>query len=66
MLAFSRLLSLLTCLCVVRAEVHYKLHARAENVDGSPAVYKDASASIEDRIADLLPRMTLEEKVSQL
>ena len=28
--------------------------------------YKDASLPIQDRVADLLPRMTLEEKVEQL
>lgn len=28
--------------------------------------YRDASLSIEDRVADLLPRMTLEEKVEQI
>src|SRR5580704_15616456 len=32
---------------------------------GSPR-YKDASLPIPDRVADLLPRMTLEEKVEQL
>ena len=30
------------------------------------AVYKNPSASIEDRIKDLIPRMTLEEKVAQI
>ena len=35
---------------------------------GEPATprYKDASLPIQDRVADLLPRMTLEEKVDQL
>ena len=28
--------------------------------------YKDASLPIEDRVADLLPRMTLEEKIEQI
>jgi beta-glucosidase len=45
---------------------HFSLEARAENMDGSTPVYKDPSASIEDRVKDLLPRMTLEEKVAQL
>ena len=29
-------------------------------------IYKDSKASIEERVADLLPRMTLEEKVAQI
>ncbi|KAL7409406.1 glycoside hydrolase family 3 protein [Mrakia frigida] len=33
--------------------------------DSSP-LYKDSTASVEDRVADLLPRMTLAEKVSQI
>ena len=32
---------------------------------GAPR-YKDATLPIADRVADLLPRMTLEEKVAQL
>ena len=50
----------------VRSDLHFPLHARATNKDGSRPIYKDPSASIEDRVADLLPRMTIEEKVSQL
>ncbi|KAI0701525.1 family 3 glycoside hydrolase [Cerioporus squamosus] len=34
--------------------------------DGSTPVYKNPEASIEDKVNDLLPRMTLEEKVAQL
>ncbi|RWA14823.1 hypothetical protein EKO27_g261 [Xylaria grammica] len=34
--------------------------------DGSTLVYKDAHAPIESRVADLLSRMTIEEKTSQL
>jgi beta-glucosidase len=33
---------------------------------GSEPRYKDASLPIEDRVADLLPRMTIEEKVDQI
>jgi len=44
----------------------HSLHSRAENEDGSPPLYKDSTAAIEDRVNDLLPRMTLEEKVAQL
>lgn len=34
--------------------------------DGSAPVYKDPSASVDDRVQDLLSRMTLQEKVAQL
>ncbi|KAF5364585.1 hypothetical protein D9758_005612 [Tetrapyrgos nigripes] len=44
----------------------FSLESRATNIDGSLPTYKDPNASIEDRVADLLPRMTLEEKVAQL
>jgi hypothetical protein len=50
----------------VRHDLHFPLHARGTNNDGSLPVYKNPEASIEDRINDLLPRMTVEEKVSQL
>ena len=39
---------------------------RGNNKDGSQPVYKNSRASVEARVADLLPRMTLEEKVAQL
>lgn len=52
--------------CDVRDDLHFPLHARATNKDGSTPVYKNAHASIEERVDDLLPRMTLEEKVAQL
>ncbi|KAJ4467499.1 glycoside hydrolase superfamily [Lentinula edodes] len=42
------------------------LVARGTNSDGSLPTYKNPNASIEDRVADLLPRMTLEEKVAQI
>jgi beta-glucosidase len=41
----------------------FTLTANAQS--GAPR-YRDASLSIEDRVADLLPRMTLEEKVDQI
>ncbi|KAI0751919.1 glycoside hydrolase [Daedaleopsis nitida] len=50
----------------VRGDLHFPLRARATNNDGSLPLYKDPNASIEDRVNDLLPRMTLEEKVAQL
>ncbi|KAI5892796.1 glycoside hydrolase family 3 protein [Schizophyllum commune H4-8] len=48
------------------ADLGISLHSRAENVDGSLPVYKDPTADIEARVEDLLPRMTIKEKVSQL
>lgn len=50
----------------VRDDLHFHAYARATNKDGSVPVYKDPTAAIEDRVNDLLPRMTLQEKVSQL
>ncbi|KZV72163.1 glycoside hydrolase family 3 protein [Peniophora sp. CONT] len=50
----------------IRDDLHFHLHARATNKDGSSPVYKDPAASIEDRVNDLLPRMTVQEKVAQL
>ncbi|RDX48447.1 glycoside hydrolase [Lentinus brumalis] len=50
----------------VREDLHFPLHARATNKDGSTPIYKNPDAAIEDRVDDLLPRMTLEEKVAQL
>ncbi|KAJ3552474.1 hypothetical protein NM688_g4133 [Phlebia brevispora] len=50
----------------VRGDLHFPLHARGTNTDGSLPIYKNPEADIEDRVNDLLPRMTLEEKVSQI
>ena len=50
----------------VRGDLHFPLHARATNKDGSTPIYKNPHASIEDRVNDLLPRMSVEEKVSQM
>ncbi|KAJ7499897.1 family 3 glycoside hydrolase [Mycena latifolia] len=50
----------------VREGLHFSLESRAANIDGSLPVYKNPTASIEARVADLLPRMTIEEKVSQI
>ncbi|KIK63658.1 glycoside hydrolase family 3 protein [Collybiopsis luxurians FD-317 M1] len=44
----------------------FSLVSRGTNLDGSLPTYKNPNASIEDRVADLLPRMTLEEKVAQI
>ncbi|KAK7033924.1 hypothetical protein VNI00_012548 [Paramarasmius palmivorus] len=44
----------------------FPLEARQTNSDGSLPTYKNPEAAIEDRVEDLLERMTLEEKVAQL
>jgi len=49
-----------------RDNLHFSVEARQFNKDGSIPTYKNPKASIEARINDLLPRMTLEEKISQL
>jgi beta-glucosidase len=78
--SLNRISNLLACLCFipaltsgsnvnnngVRDGLHFSLESRATNKDGSVPIYKDPTASIEARVADLLPRMTIEEKVSQM
>lgn len=49
-----------------RGDLHFPLHARGTNKDGSVPTYKNPKASIEDRINDLLPRMSINEKAAQL
>ncbi|KAG8821151.1 hypothetical protein FRC18_011421 [Serendipita sp. 400] len=65
----SRILSLL--LLGLFATTSTQVYAQDSDGDaarggGSVPTYKNPKASIEARIADLLPRMTLEEKVAQL
>ncbi|KAH0839362.1 family 3 glycoside hydrolase [Lanmaoa asiatica] len=50
----------------VRDDLHFSVEARGSNLNGSPPIYKNPNASIEDRVNDLLPRMTVQEKVAQL
>ncbi|RDB30408.1 Periplasmic beta-glucosidase [Hypsizygus marmoreus] len=50
----------------VQGGIHFSVESRAANIDGSTPVYKNSKASIEARVTDLLPRMTLAEKVAQL
>ncbi|KAF7367923.1 Glycoside hydrolase family 3 protein [Mycena sanguinolenta] len=74
--SLNQLSNLLACLCLlpvltlghggVKEGLHFSLESRATNIDGSLPIYKDPTASIEARVADLLPRMTIEEKVSQI
>ncbi|KAF8644321.1 hypothetical protein AX16_008529 [Volvariella volvacea WC 439] len=46
--------------------LHFSVEDRGRNLDGSRPIYKNPRASIEARVNDLLPRMTLEEKVAQI
>ncbi|KAF9224664.1 family 3 glycoside hydrolase [Gyrodon lividus] len=50
----------------VRDDLHFPIEARGTNTDGSLPIYKDPDAPIENRVNDLLPRMTVQEKISQL
>ncbi|KAF8547215.1 family 3 glycoside hydrolase [Imleria badia] len=50
----------------VRDDLHFSVEARGSNIDDSHPTYKNPRASIEDRVNDLLPRMTVQEKVAQL
>lgn len=59
----------LFCAALVVALSAFSATANAQetaNAKSETARYKDAKAPIADRVADLLPRMTLEEKVEQL
>ena len=64
------LASLPTCLaaCMVISLAVFTVAVRAQDKPAAPPIprYKDARLPIEDRVADLLPRMTLEEKVDQI
>ncbi|KAF4615931.1 hypothetical protein D9613_011320 [Agrocybe pediades] len=68
--SFATLIALLSCMRLVTGSsapgLHFSLESRATNVNGSLPIYKNPEASIEDRVNDLLPRMTVEEKVAQL
>lgn len=71
--SFSALLALVSCIHAfavnpldVRDGLHFALESRATNIDGSLPIYKNPNAAIEDRVNDLLPRMTIDEKVSQM
>ena len=46
--------------------LHFSMEARASNLDHSLPIYKNPNASIKDRVNNLLPRMTIREKVAQL
>lgn len=50
----------------VRDDLHFSVEARGSNLDSSLPIYKNPNAPIENRVDDLLPRMTVQEKVAQL
>ncbi|KAF9530879.1 glycoside hydrolase [Crepidotus variabilis] len=72
-LKYAAILSVVACarattddLFGVRDDLHFSLASRATNLDASTPVYKNPKATIEDRVNDLLPRMTVAEKVAQI
>jgi beta-glucosidase len=62
--------SLLSIVLVILASLLHGVPAHAQETAAKPDAattrYKDPNVPIADRVADLLPRMTLEEKVEQL
>ncbi|KAJ4488424.1 glycoside hydrolase family 3 protein [Lentinula aciculospora] len=68
MQVFSILLLVSTALCSgsLSEPRTFSPVSRGTNLDGSLPIYKNPNASVEDRVADLIPRMTLEEKVAQI
>ena len=61
---FSRYLFSCFLMCLVLFAFGCRWPGKATVATDKPR-YKDASLPIEDRVADLLPRMTLEEKIDQ-
>jgi beta-glucosidase len=57
--------SLISLVCIAALAVSIP-RAGSQQQDAKPPIYKDANAPIADRIADLLAKMTVEEKVAQL
>jgi beta-glucosidase len=53
-------------LCILLAGTSAHAQDKAARTDAATPRYKDPNAPIADRVADLLPRMTLDEKVEQL
>ncbi|KAF8996334.1 glycoside hydrolase [Cyathus striatus] len=66
MLLSGRFAVLSALLCCLPAFAENTLESRATNKNGSVPTYKNPKASIEDRVNDLLPRMTVQEKVAQI
>ncbi|CAA7268703.1 unnamed protein product [Cyclocybe aegerita] len=69
----SKFFALVPCVHVLAQDtfgvatgLHFSVDARGENIDGSQPIYKNADASVTDRVNDLLPRMTVAEKVAQV
>lgn len=62
-----RSLAVLVSLAIYSSLAHCSVFNRHNGArDQSEPIYKDPTASVEDRVADLLPRMTVQEKAAQL
>ncbi|KDR71141.1 hypothetical protein GALMADRAFT_808036 [Galerina marginata CBS 339.88] len=71
--SFAALLALISCIGAfaedtfgVQEGLHFSVESRAANIDGSVPTYKNPKAAIDDRVNDLIPRMTVAEKVAQI
>jgi beta-glucosidase len=58
--------ALLLCTAAIVATAANPIQVYAKEAAAAKPVYKDAKASVETRVEDLLKRMTLEEKVAQI
>lgn len=63
MRSVTALLSLAACTPLVHCSAQSRHFGTR---DQNEPIYKDPTASVEDRVADLLPRMTVQEKAAQL
>ncbi len=65
-LPFATRPAFFACLCVLSLAACGSPKAASENRVPADAPYKDAKRPVEERVADLLSRMTLEEKIGQM
>ncbi len=55
-----------SCLCALMLASPFVAPAHSQQTSASPLPYRDATLPVEQRLADLLGRMTLDEKIQQL